>query len=339
MSEDSGSRQVPVLKDLVDAAKPSKGQNFVNFIGLGYVGNTAVAVVAVKLVRKLFPKLSERMEARYAQKYYDRKFEEFIAPVKDELDEKSRTMLEEKIKADAEVYGEKTWSSRLLITGGFAMLPFQSAMEVQQHKKNVGEVLDQFRDQAKANGFNELEAEDLLNSAVATQKSDVIAENTLKEKKDRKPTKVFEDINEPPEFSPFGKDARKGLTKWGTGRVLAVGSAFLVQSFVDDRFAKPKDAIDTMLAKIFTKIVHPKGYNKGDFENKAFAEAKAPSTAPEGVDPKVLDVVRMVTTDAYMTTVAVLVQKNSNKLWDKHFEEKGPLQTLRDHFSQNSRSA
>lgn len=311
MSDGNGNRKPPVLKDLVKAAEPSRGQKFINFVGLGYVGNTAVSVTAVKLVRKMLPKLTEKWEAKYAQKYYDRKFEEIVAPVAGELDEASKTALEEKIKADAKVYGEKTVDSRLLITGGFAMLPFQSAMQVRDYKKNMKPALNGFRDAAKEAGYNPEETQSMLVAEVDRQKAAVRSG-------DKKSENILDGALEQPEFSPLGPAARKDLPKWGVGRVLAVGSAFFIQTIIDDRFAKPKDALDTMLAKIITRVVHPKGYDKPEnFNNQAFAENKAASDVPEGVDPKVLDVVRMVTTDAYMTTVAIAVQKGSMDTWDK----------------------
>lgn len=332
MSEENEDRTPPVLGDLVKAAEPNSKQKFINYVLLGYGGNTAVAVTAVKLVRKFLPGLCEKWEARYAQKYYDRKFEEIVAPVADELNDASKAALEEKIKSDAKVYAEKTVSSRLLISGGFAMLPFQSAMEVSHHRENIDPTLNTFKDAATKAGYSTEETEGLLKQQIEQQKAQANG--------NKKSIEILDGAEKPPKFSPLGPSARKGLPKWGTGRILAIGSAFLVQGFVDDRFAKPKDAIDTMLAKIITKIVHPKGYEKDEsFDNAAFAEHKAPKTTPEGVDPKVLDIVRMVTTDAYMTSVAIFVQSKSNNFWDKHFGEKGPLETLRDKFAGSGRSA
>lgn len=311
MSAEDGDRQAPVLEDLVKAAEPNRGQKLINFVGLGYIGNTAVAVAAVKLVRKAFPKLTEKWEDHYARKYYDRKFEELVAPIASELNEESKAALEEKIKEDAKAYGEKTVSSRLLITGGFAMLPFQSAMQVDHYKKNMKPALGRFTEAAQEAGYKPDEIQSMLVAEVDKQKAAVRVG-------DKKSENILDGALEEPKFSPLGPAARKDLPKWGVGRVLAVGSAFFVQTIVDDRFAKPKDALDNMLAKILTRVVHPKGYNKPEnFDNKAFAENKAASAVPEGVDPKVLDVVRMVTTDAYMTTVAIAVQKGSMDVWDK----------------------
>jgi hypothetical protein len=171
--------------------------------------------------------------------------------------------------------------------------------------------LNNFREAAKEAGYNPEETQSRLVAEVERQKAAVRTG-------DKKSENILDGALEEPKFSPLGPAARKDLPKWGVGRVLAVGSAFFIQTIVDDRFAKPKDTLDTMLAKIITRVVHPKGYDKPEnFNNQAFAESKAASGVPEGVDPKVLDVVRMVTTDAYMTTVAIAVQKGSMDTWDK----------------------
>ena len=332
MSDDNGDKSGPVLENLVEAAKPSAGQKSINLIGLGFAGNTAVAITVVKLTRKLFPNLIEKWEARYAKKYYDRQVEKIVTPIADELDAASKAAIEEKISADAKVYGEKTVNSRLLTSGGFAVLPLQSAMEVYQQGKNINPPLDRFRSAAAEANYTEQQTQEALEAQISQQKANVPEKN-------KEAQKILDNALEEPKFSPLGPDARKGMPKWGTGRVLAIGSAFLVQGIVDDRFAKQKDALDTMLAKVVTRIMHPKGYKNDQFNNKAFGEDKTTSAVPEGVDPKVWSVLPMVTTDAYMTTVALLVQNKSNNVWDKSFAEKGgPINALKDKFFGNSPS-
>jgi hypothetical protein len=315
MSDDTNQfsfTEMPKLSDLVKAAEPTKGQKFANFFGLGYGGNTAVSIASVKSVRKLLPEFVAKWEARHEKKFFDRKVEEQITPIADQLTPEARKVMEDKIRADAKVYGSRTVDSRLLATGGFAMLPFQSAMQIRDYGKNVRPHLDAFRDAATQSGLSGEQAEEALKSAIASQKS-------LLRDGQKKEHGILDKALDEPKFSPLGPDARSDLPKWIVGRVVALGAAFTTQTIVDDRFKKPKDLVDITLARIVSRISNPTGKTKEnkDIKNDAFAEEKAHSEVPEGVDPKVLDVVRMITTDAYMTTVAIGTHMATMNLWDK----------------------
>lgn len=258
----------------------------------------------------MFPGLVSKWEARHEQKYYNRKIEELITPVADKLTPESRQALEEKISAEAKTYGSKTVDSRLLCTGGFAMLPFQSAKQISDYSKNLAPHIDGFRDECAQLGMSGEQTEASLQKELGRQR-DALRPG------DKKGTNIIDGALDKPEFSPLGPAAKQDLPKWIVGRVVALGAAFSTQTIVDDRFTKPKDAVDQTLAKIVTRIAHPKGYNAGPIENGVFEEDKAKNNAPQGVDPKILDVVRMVTTDAYMTTVAIGVHMATMNTWDK----------------------
>lgn len=310
MSDDKTKANLPELADLVAAAEPTKGQKFANFFGLGYGGNTAVAIAAVKVVRKSMPGFVEKWEAKHAKKYFDRKVEELITPIAEKITPEARKVMEDRIAAEAKTYSAHTVDSRLLSTGGFAMLPFQSAKQISDFRKNVKPHLNEFREAHKAAGFTAEQTEDALKQAIDKQKS------TLRPGQ-KKEAGILDGALEEPKFSPLGPEARSDLPKWIVGRVVALGAAFSVQTIVDDRFKKPKAAVDNTLAKIVTRIAHPKGYQAKPAADGAFAEEAAATETPEGVDPKILDVVRMVTTDAYMTTVAIGAHMASMNFWDK----------------------
>lgn len=311
MTDRPNDKQTPELADLISAAEPTGKQKFLNFFGLGYGGNTAVSIVSVKVVRKLMPGLVEKWEQKHAKKYFDRKTQELIAPVADKLDAESKAALEEKIAKDAAIYGKKTVDSRLLCTGGFAMLPFQSAMQVKDYNVNVKPHINEFRESAAKMGMTTTQAETALQSAIDQQRQAL-------RPGDKKGQNILNGALEEPKFSPLGSDAKADLPKWIVGRVIALGAAFSTQTIVDDRFTKPKDAVDHTLSKIVTRIMHPKGYHKkSDLKDTAFEGQEAQTDVPEGVDPKVLDIVRMVTTDAYMTTVAIGAHMLSMNYWDK----------------------
>lgn len=313
MGNTPDDKKTPELGDLIAAAEPTKGQKFANFFGLGYGGNTAVSIVSVKLARKMAPGLVEKWENKHAQKYIARKTEELVTPIADKMDAASKKALEDKIAHDGKIYGKKTVDSRLLCTGGFAMLPFQSAKQISDYKVNVKPHINEFRESCAKMGMDATQTESALAGAIDQQRSALRAG-------DKKGQHILDGALEEPKFSPLGPAAKQDLPKWIVGRVIALGAAFTTQTIVDDRFAKPKDAVDNTLAKIVTKIAHPKGYQKKDpTKDTAFnsEEAQATPTAPEGVDPKVLDIVRMVTTDAYMTTVAIGAHMMSMNYWDK----------------------
>ena len=311
MGDTPNDMQRPALSDLVKAAEPSRSQKFWNFIGLGYGGNTAVSIVSVKLARKFFPGFVEKWEDKHARKYIARKTEELVTPVADKLDAASKAVLEEKIAKDAKIYGEKTVNSRLLSTGGFAMLPFQSEKQIRDYNKNVKPHISDFREKSAAAGFTPEQTEQALREEIQKQRSTV-------RDGDKKSAKILDGALKEPKKSLLGPDARDDLPKWIIGRVIALGAAFTTQSIVDDRFAKPKDALDNTIAKIVTKVMNPgKSGKEADLNGTVFEGLEAPSTTPEGVDPKVLDIVRMITTDAYMTTVAIGAHMASMNYWDK----------------------
>lgn len=317
MSEDQKNKpndfsftELPTLADLVVAAEPTVGQKFANFFGLGYGGNTAVSVASVKTIRKALPSLVEKWEAKHEQKYFNRKVEELITPIADKITPESREAMEEKIRSEAKTYGARTVDSRLLCTGGFAMLPFQSAKQISDFRKNVKPHLNAFRQEAIGAGLSPEEAEGKLHEAIQQQK-DALRPGQKKE------AGILDGALEEPKFNPLGPDARSDLPKWIVGRVVALGAAFSVQTVVDDRFKKPKDAVDTTIAKVLTRLAHPKGFEAKPAADGAFAEEAAAKDTPEGVDPKILDVVRMVTTDAYMTTVAIGAHMATMNFWDK----------------------
>lgn len=290
MSDDANSKpdqfsftEMPKLADLVKAAEPTGGQKFANFFGLGYGGNTAVSITSVKTVRKLLPELVSKWEARHEKKFFDRKVAEQITPIADKLTPESRKAMEDKIREDAKTYGARTVDSRLLATGGFAMLPFQSAMQIRDYGKNVRPHLDAFRAEAGKAGLSGDQVEDALRGAIANQKS-VLRDGQKKEHG------ILDKALDEPKFSPLGPDARSDLPKWIVGRVVALGAAFTVQTVVDDRFKKPKELVDVTLARIISRIANPTGKAKekdakeGDIKNDAFAQEKANSDVPEGVD-------------------------------------------------------
>lgn len=313
MVDTPNDKKTPELGDLITAAEPTRGQKFANFFGLGYGGNTAVSIASVKLVRKMLPGMVEKWENKHAQKYIARKTEELVTPLDGKMDAASKAALEEKIAKDGAIYGKKTVDSRLLSTGGFAMLPFQSAKQISDYKVNVKPHINEFRESCAQMGMDTQQTETALQGAIDQQRSALRSG-------DKKGQHILDGALEEPKFSPLGPAAKQDLPKWIVGRVIALGAAFTTQTIVDDRFAKPKDAVDNTLAKIVTKIVHPKGFQKKDpTKDTAFneQEAQATTTTPEGVDPKVLDIVRMVTTDAYMTTVAIGAHMTSMNYWDK----------------------
>lgn len=320
----------PPLANLRETAKPTALQNFRNYFGFGYAGNTATAIAITNAVKKFAPKLVDKWAASYEKKYIARKEAELITPYGDKLDENAQNAIRDKIAKDAKEYGHKTVEGRLLASGGFMMLPFQSAAEVNDYSKNIKGIVEPY---AAAHGHDALKAE------IGQQMTHAL------QNKDKKAVELLENALVKPKFSPLGPEATKGLPKWISGRVIALGSAFTVQKFVDDALGKQKDTMDTAIARIITKITHggkdktkdPKG------ENDAFAqdEAKAAAIAtPEGVDPKILSTVRMITTDAYMTTVAIAAQKLSVDAWDNKLPKaRQQLSALRDKFTnQNARN-
>lgn len=322
----------PQLADLAKAAKPNAKQKFANYGLLGYGGNTAVSVISVFIARKFFPDLISKWEAKHEEKYFERKVKEQITPVADKLNTGSRQALEGKIREQAKAYAKDTVNSRLLVTGGFAMLPFQSAMEVSQFGENIAPKISEFREACTAKGMSEEATQEALEAAIYTQKQALGP-------RDKTGKTALDNALDEPKFSPLGSDARKGLPKWIIGRTAAIGAAFVVQTIVDDRFKKPKDAVDQTLAKIVTRIIHPKGYNKAPNENSSFANEisdldKAKSDIPKDIDPKVLNVVKMVTTDAYMTTVAIMTQMASNNAWDEKISP--AIDRLKNKFTRDS---
>ncbi|MCH2547904.1 MAG: hypothetical protein MK052_09900 [Alphaproteobacteria bacterium] len=310
MSDNSKDIQPPKLADLKSAAEPTGKQKFANFFGLGYGGNTAVSVATVKLARKLMPDVLEKWENHYADKYMARKVKKTIDPIADKIDDESRQAIEKQLEKEAKEYGKKTVDSRLLSTGGFAMLPFQSAKQIHDYGTNIAPHVEGFRQECTQLGMDATQTESALQSAIDQQRSQL-------QIGDKKGANILNGALEKPEFSPLGPAAKDDLPKWIVGRCIALGAAFTSQSIVDDRFQSPKDAVDNMLAKVVTRIAHPTGYNQKPAENAAFAEEQANNTATPGVDPKIHDIVRMVTTDAYMTSVAIATHMGSMSLWDK----------------------
>lgn len=297
----------PPLADLKEAAKPTGPQNFRNYFGFGYVGNTATAIVITNGFKKLFPKLTDKWAASYEKKFIAKKEAELITPFEETMNEEAKAAIREKIQKDAKEYGHKTVEGRLLASGGFAMLPFQSAAEINDYSKNIKGIVEPYANQ---HGMSALKEE------LAQQMEAAIAG------KDNKTQDILANALNKPKFSPLGPSASKGLPKWVSGRVVALGTAFTVQKFVDDSLGKQKDAMDATVARIITKItggVKSSAPKTADGTENAFdaAEAKASAIeAPEGVDPKILGTVRMITTDAYMTAVAIGAQKFMVGAWD-----------------------
>jgi hypothetical protein len=335
---DPNTPQKPELPNLVEASKPTRMQTFMNFFGLGYGGNTAVSVVAVGFVRKTMPGLVAKWEAKHARKFYDRKVEEQITPVADQLTAETREILEAKIRGDSIAYGEKTVNARLLSVGGFAMLPFQSAKEIADYGKNVGTRIDQFRDEyneyTQTTPGNHLPVEDEIRTQLDAQRQHV--------RPGGKADKLLQNATEKPKFSPLGPDARQDLPKWAVARCAALGAAFSVQTIVDDRFKKPKDAVDHVIAKVVTRIVNPGSSKESGPRNQALNEEAQGKGQDASIDPKILNVVRMITTDAYMTSIGLLTMHVTKKSWEKqeqrieHRYGKSPMEVLRDKFSRGS---
>lgn len=247
-----------------------------NYVGLGYFGNTAVSLATVHFVKKVMPGVYDKMVGHYEKKFIKRQEEKLLEPIKDTLNPEAEAQLREKIRTDAHELAEKTTETRLLVTGGFAMAPFQSAKEIFDYDQNR-------RKKAAEEGRDEAE------------------------------------LGEKPKFSPLGKEAADNLPKWMFGRVAAISAAFGVQNIVDGRFGKKKEAVDTTIAKVLTKAIHRGGYQPQlAAEGNVFGdEAVAQGEQHDGVDPKILKNVRMATSDAYMTAVAITAHNSWNKGWDK----------------------
>lgn len=323
----SNSTTRPPLADLKEAAKPNGIQNFRNYFGFGYVGNTAVAIGITNAVKKFAPGFVDKWAASYEKKYTARKEAELITPFETTLNEEAKAAIREKIAKEAKAYGHKTVEGRLLATGGFAMLPFQSAAEVSDYATNIKGIVEPYK---QAHGL------DALKQEIGQQMDAAI------HAKDSKTQDVLKNALNKPKFNPLGPSASKGLPKWITGRVVALGSAFTVQKFVDDRFGKQKDALDNTLARIITRAsggVKKHGDSKGaKGADNAFAqEAAISAESKEGIDPKILNTVRMITTDAYMTTVAIAAQKFMVNAWDDKLPKaKQGIAALRERFSGNN---
>lgn len=314
----------PPLADLKEAAKPNGLQNFRNYFGFGYVGNTATAIAITNTVKKFAPGFVDKWAASYEKKFIARKEAELITPFESSLNEEAKAAIREKIAKEAKDYGHKTVEGRLLATGGFMMLPFQSAAEVSDYATNIKGIVEPYRD---AHGI------DALKDEIGKQMDSAI------KAKDTKTQDVLKNALDKPKFNPLGPAASKGLPKWITGRVVALGTAFTVQKFVDDRMGKQKDALDNTLARILTratggakKHAAPQAAEGG--ENPFAEEAAISAESKEGIDPKILNTVRMVTTDAYMTTVAILAQKFMVNAWDDKLPKaKQGIASLREKFS------
>lgn len=274
-----------------------------NYVGLGFFGNTAVAVGTVNLIKKATPKLYDKMVGHYEKKFIKRQEAKLLTPVQDKLSEEAVATLREHIKVEARELAEKTLDTRLLSVGGFAMAPLQSAKEVMDYDKNR-------RKSAEEQGIDP------------------------------------DSLGEKPKFNPLGPEASSNMPKWIVGRVVALGAAFAAQNVVDGKFGKQKDAVDHALAKIITRIVRPKGQQAPALAEGASAleqEAAAKQQSEAGIDQKILKNVRIVTSDAYMTAVAISTHNFSNKQWssvvpkisDKLGGGKIGIDKLREHFSGN----
>lgn len=279
-----------------------------NYVGLGYFGNTAVAISTVNFFKKVTPGIFEKMVSHYEKGYLKRQEAKILEPLGDKVSEEAKNAIREELKKEARAFGEKTAETRLLVTGGFAMAPFQSAKELRDYDQNKRKAL------TEAGG-------------------DVSA------------------LGERPKFSPLGKEASKNLPKWMVGRTLAIGAAFSVQRVVDNRFSKQKEAVDFALAKILTKVTggakkhsgeepaESKGKEADGKATEAFKDdtAKAKSGDPrmKGINPKILKNVRMATSDAYMTAVAITTANFFNKKWDAASPDIGSkVGELRERFAQ-----
>lgn len=311
-NDDSTTKTAPreSLVNLKEAAKPTPLQNFRNYFGFGYVGNTVTAIAITNAFKKFTPGLVNKWAGSYEKKYIARKEAELITPYGDKMDEAAKDVIREKIREDAKEYGHKTVEGRLLASGGFLMLPFQSAAQINDYSKNVSGIVGEYEQQhGKTALLEELDAQRAAARAGKDGKTLGMLDTAHE---------IVSEGKEKPKFNPLGPAAAKDLPKWATGRVVALGTAFTVQKFVDDRFGKQKDAVDHTIAKIITKAVRGRKGGEAPAEpgqENAFAQDAAKSANPD-IDPKILNTVRMVTTDAYMTTVAIAAQKFSVDAWD-----------------------
>ena len=252
--------------------KMTPTQWFTNYIGLGYVGNTVVAVATVNFFKKATPKLYDKMVGHYEKKFIKRQEAKLLDPIADKLDDAAKATLKEHIQKEAHHLAEKTLDTRLLSVGGFAMAPLQSAMEVKDFDS---------------------------------------ARRSFAIEKDLDPDAV---VGEKPKFNPLGPEAGKNMPKWMIGRTVALGAAYGAQNIVDGKFGKQKDAMDNAIAKIITRVV--KRGKPIEADGSALGdEAAAAQAADKGIDPKILKNVRVVTSDAYMTAVAIATSNFSNKHW------------------------
>lgn len=252
-----------------DEEKMTLGQWIGNYVGLGYFGNTAVSISVVNAIKKFTPGIYDKMVGHYEKKFVARKEAELLEPVADKLDDEAKAAIKESIREEAHQLAEKTAETRLLVSGGFAMIPFQAAKERFDLDKNR-------RAKAEEAGVSP------------------------------------EELGDPPKFSLLSEEIRDNIPKWTVGRFVALGAAFSAQNVVDGKFGKHKEAMDTVLAKIIGKLPGVGG-NKA-IGNDAFAQDAAERTK-DGVNPKVLETVRMATSDAYMSAVAIATHDFSNKRW------------------------
>lgn len=274
MGDKPASRFSAKLSSLFDSSGgKSQARQFVeNYFGIQYIGNTIFSLACVHFIKKVMPGMYDKMAGHYEKKYLDKASKrngvEIPADPDAPLSDEQRKLINE-----AKAYGDKTAESRLLCTGGFAMLPFSSAYDV--YYKKGGQITD--------------------------------ADGTI-----RKP-RIKEVI--------LGKDNASNMPKWIAGRTIGLGAAFYVQRIVDDRFGKHKEAVDFTVARILTRIMGKQQASKAG-AGDAFGEAQsqglsADETIPKDINPRILKNVRMVTSDFYMTSVALASMAVSNFLWDK----------------------
>lgn len=345
------------LENVRELAEPKAGQKALNYIGLGAVTNSALSIAIAKTFPKLFPGLTEKWAKHYENKYIQKKeahyIKHFEAALKDQPEAKAAML--NKIHDDAKVYGRKTVEGRLLITGGFIVLPFQAAFFLYTLKENVF---------AKTRAYSAKHGPDALKTELDRQEQEAkdgdpkyrsTHLNVINKVKEDEAYKQEHGEYQEPKFSPLAAVGdKKEIGIWVTGRILAIGAAFSSQKFMDDKLKKHKNKLDIFLARIVTRMFHGKNYSysasqknnpllgkeseaKDDSQHSditienilntpqsieaVMGEVKINKFAhrpdlPDDVDPSYYDKVSIATTETVMTTVATSVISKTVKNGD-----------------------
>lgn len=330
----------PKLPNLVEASKLTLGQKTQNFLGFGYGLNTVISVTFVNFLRKTFGSQIEKWENRIATKFVEKSIKRELGESYDKLSAEDKATVDARYQKRGETYAKKKVEGYLLSFGGFAVLPGQSALENLHYGQNILKPIDRFREDAKAhidaqtkNGKSIGDmAEEWLGNRSTTTKEDLaeaLLDKQIHEQMDKTTSKsdreLLKNAKVPPKYNLTGDATKQGLPRWIFGRVTALVAAYTTQSVVESIAGDKKDKVDMVLAKIFTKIMHPQGYSQSPEAKQLFNDLGIEGEAPEGVDPKVLKTVRMFTTDGYMTTAALLTHNVMNegvKNWEKKQDER-----------------